>query len=272
MDGRVRLMKRADRLPAMAADETTGMYAIRAVERVCAILDLIQRQPTGLAVAEVAEVAELPRSSAFRYLATLEAQSYVERDPADGTYRIGPAFLPSRPHRLELLVERARPVMEELRDRYRETINLAVLDDNRAVYLEIVESPRTMRLAARPGDRDPLHCTAVGKVIAAMISEGELIAILEREGMPARTHRTITDLPSLLKETAAVTRRGYALDDRENEVDGRCVAVPIEGMGVPAALSLSAPSARFPMSDVSAVAASLAEAVQYVVPEPGDSR
>lgn len=213
-------------------------------------------------MSEVAEAADLPKSSAFRYLATLEGQRYVERDAEEGTYRIGPAFLPSAPHRLDVLVERARPVMEGLRDRYRETINLAVLDGNRAAYLEIVESRRAMRLAARRGDRDPLHCTAVGKGIAVQLTESQIISILEAEGMPARTHRTITDLPSYLKEVALTRRRGYGLDDRENEVDGRCVAVPIPGVGLPAALSLSAPSARFPIAEVSEVADSLAAAVK----------
>lgn len=255
----------------MGADQPTATYSIRAVERVCAILDLMQRSDHSLSVNEVAEVADLPKSSAFRYLATLEARRYVERDPLDGTFRAGPAFLPARARRLDLLVERVRPLMEELRERYEETINLAVLDGTRATYLQIVESPRTMRLAARPGDRDPLHCTAVGKAIASQLPESRVVEILEEEGMPARTHRTITDLPTFFRELAACRRRGYALDDRENEVDGRCVAVPIEGAGVPAALSLSAPSARFPITEVAEVAEALAATAARLIPETGET-
>ena len=89
--------------------------------------------------------------------------------------------------------------------------------------------------------------------------------------MPARTHRTITDLPTFLRELAACRRRGYALDDRENEVDGRCVAVPIEGAGVPAALSLSAPSARFPITEVAEVAEALAATAARLIPETGET-
>lgn len=256
----------------MSADELSQQdYSIRAVERVCAILDLVQRKPAGLTIGEVADAADLPKSSAFRYLATLAAQGYLDRDEATGVYRIGPAFLPARPHRLELLAARARPIMDELCKRYEETINLAVLDGTRVAYLEIVESPRTMRLAARSGDRDPLHCTAVGKAIAVLLDEDDISAILRTEGMPARTDRTITDLQAFLYEVSATRRRGYALDDRENEADGRCVAVPLAGAGVAAALSLSAPSARFPMAEVADVAAALSEAATEMVPEGGDS-
>ena len=250
-------------------DSDAAGYSIRAVERVCAILDLIQRDPVGLTASGVAQAAEIPKSSAFRYLATLETRSYVARDADDGTYRIGPAFLPSSPRALSVLVERARPVMVGLRDRYGETINLAVLEGTRAVYVEIVESLRAMRLAVRKGDRDPLHCTAVGKVIAAQLPESDVISILGAEGMPVRTRRSISDLPTYLKEIATTRRRGYGLDDREYEADGRCVAVSIGGVRVPAALSLSAPSARFPLADVPEVAENLSAAVRQFVSTGG---
>ena len=232
-------------------------YSIRAVERVCDLLDLVQRTEAGFTLADVVAATDLPKSSAFRYLATLEERRYVERDLVTGQFRIGPGFLPLRTRHLDLLLERARPMLEALRDRFGETVNLAVLDGNRTSYAEIVESHKSMRLSARAGDRDPLHCTAVGKAIATLLPAEHLRAILEAEGMPARTDTTITDVATFFGEVELTRDRGYAIDDRENEPDGRCVAVPLGEPHMPMALSLSAPSARFPIEEVETVARAL---------------
>ncbi len=136
-------------------------YAVRAAARVLDILDLLQQSADAVTLADVAEATGLPKSSAFRYLATMESRGYVQRDTAG--YHLGIGFLSSRAPRLEVLAVRARPVLEEVRDRFDETVNLAVLDGTRAVYLEIVESRRGMRFAARRGDREPIHSTALGQ-------------------------------------------------------------------------------------------------------------
>ena len=242
-------------------------YSIRAVHRVCEILDLLQQAPRGAALLDVARATRLPKSSAFRYLATLERRRYVERDPATGSYRAGSAFLPLRAHEPELLARRARPHMERLRDQLEETINLGMLEGNRIIYLEIVESHRSMRLAARRGDRDPLHATALGKAIAAHLAERRVRAILEAEGMARLTPRTLTTLDAYLTELAATRERGYAVDDGEHEIDGRSVAVPVRSSNLPAALSYSAPATRFPVERAEEVAAVLREIAAEVAGE-----
>ncbi|MGH8946738.1 MAG: IclR family transcriptional regulator domain-containing protein, partial [Acidimicrobiia bacterium] len=85
-------------------------------------------------------------------------------------------------------------------------------------------------------------------------------AILDGEGMPQLTRRTITDPDRYLEELEEIRDRGYALDDRENEEDGRCVAAAVPGVGLPAAISISAPASRLPMEEVAEVARALGEA------------
>jgi IclR family acetate operon transcriptional repressor len=247
-------------------DGRTG-YSIRAVHRVCEILDLLQQAPRGAALPDVAKATRLPKSSAFRYLTTLEARRYVERDPVTGSYRAGSAFLPLRAHEPELLARRARPHMERIRDQLEETINLGMLEGNRIIYLEIVESHRSMRLAARRGDRHPLHATALGKAIAAHLPERRVRAILEAEGMVRLTPHTLTTLDAYQAELAATRERGYALDDGEQEIDGRSVAVPVLGANLPAAISYSAPATRFPLERAEEVAAMLHEIATEVAGE-----
>jgi IclR family acetate operon transcriptional repressor len=243
-------------------------YKIRAVERVCDILDLMLEDTDGVSLVQVAEVTELPKSSAFRYLATLESRRFVERDD-DGDYRLGLAFLPFQSRQLELLTQRARPRLEQLRNKFDETINLGMLDGDRVIYLDIVESHRSVRLAARPGDRDRIHSTALGKAIASRLPEERVRNILTAEGMPRLTAATITDPQAYLTEIARVRERGWALDNGENEPDGRCVAVALAGSRLPLALSLSAPASRLSMDRVEEIAAVLADVATQLAEDFG---
>jgi IclR family acetate operon transcriptional repressor len=245
-------------------------YAVRAVVRVMDILDFLQDSPDGRSLLEVSEALALPRSSTYRYLSTLETRGYVQRDGATGQYRLGLAFLPSLGRHLDVLAARARPVMEELRDRLGETINLGVLAGNRIVYVEILESNKAVRLAARRGDRDPIHSTALGKAIASRIGADAVVAILSAEGMSKRTSKTITDETRYLRELEKVRSEGFALDLGENEEDGRCVAVPFQNGRLLAAISLSAPAARLDADLMEEIARELMSAARKI--ETADGR
>lgn len=239
-------------------------YAVRSVTRVLDIIDQLRQTPEGATLGELAAGTRMPRSSVFRYLATLESRGYVERENGTGNFRLGPAFLSSDVRHLRLLAQRARPILEELRDRFEETINLGVLDGTRVVYLEIVESRRGMRFVARRGDREPIHSTALGKAIATLLDDDEIRSILGAEGMAARTNRTITDPDRFIATINQSRQAGYTIDDGENEVDGRCVAVPVRGLPFPAALSLSAPASRLSHEDTETVSRALSEAARRV--------
>lgn len=169
-------------------------YTVRAVDRVCAILDLLQESVDGVSLIELAAATDMPKSSMFRYLWTLEAHRYVERDPASTLYRLGLGFAGMQSRQLEVLRHHSRPWMAKLRDEFGETVNLGIWDGASIIYLDIVESLRGVRLAARPGDRDPLHATALGKAIAAHLPEARVREALELTGMPRRTANTITSL------------------------------------------------------------------------------
>jgi IclR family acetate operon transcriptional repressor len=261
---RFRQLTRAD-------DPSSDRYVVRAVARALDILDSLDSASGGMSLADLAEEVGLPKSSVFRYLSTLGSRGYVQQDRVTGDYRPGLRAIPSRARHLERLRERARPLMEGLRDRFGETINLAVLDGNRIAYLEILESNRAMRLAARVGDRVPVHSSALGKAICATLPDADVTAILRVEGMPMLTPNTITRIPDFLVQIERVRRTGHAIDDREHEEDGRCVAVAIPRESVPAAISLSAPAFRFAMDHVDAVAAALGEAAAALARRRSDA-
>lgn len=250
------------------ADEERD-YSVRAVERVCSILDLLQESVSGVSLIDVAQATDLPKSSAFRYLWTLEAHRYVERDESTGSFRLGLGFVAMQSRQLEVLRQRVRPWLERLRDEFDETTNLGILDGDSVIYLDIIESRRGVRLAAIRGSRDPLHSTALGKAMAAHLPESRVREILKQRGMERRTANTITTPDDYLTELARVKRVGYAVDDGENEVDGRCVAVALPGTRPPAAVSFSAPAARFPLQDVAKVAVALQDLAARITSGPG---
>lgn len=260
---------------ARTDSDTNGesAYSIRAVRRVCDILDLLQSKQGTATLAEVAAVTKLPKSSAFRYLATLETRRYVEHDAETGVYRLGLGLLPLGLLELDLIAERIRPRLEQLRDEYEETLNLAVLEGNGVTYLDIVESPRAMRMASRRGDREPIHSTALGKALAAELPEERVREILAAKGMPAFTERTLTRVDLYLSELQRVREEGFAIDDRENEPDGRCVAVAVTGARPSIAISLSAPISRLPRELLEEVGRRLQAVASTVAAElAGDRR
>ncbi len=241
-----------------------GAYSIRAVQRVCDLLDLLQQEPDGTSLIRAAEVTKLPKSSAFRYLATLESRRYVERDPETGEYRLGLALLPMEARQLDVLTRRVRPYLARLQAEFGETANLGLLDGHNVVYLDIVESDHAMRLAARPGDRDQVHSTALGKALAAGMPSDRVRAILKAEGMKRLTARTITTQGAFMDALEEVREAGYALDDGENEDGARCVAAALSGRNLPLAISVSGPAARFKSEQVPKVTARLIETAREI--------
>ncbi|WP_129670110.1 IclR family transcriptional regulator [Phytoactinopolyspora endophytica] len=247
--------------------ELAKKYTNRSVERVISMLNLLQRSVDGMSLAQVSNSIDMAKPTAFRYLWTLEDAEYVERD-RDGQYRLGLGFVGMHSRGLQILQERARPWLERLRDQTGETANLGVLKGNSIVYVEIVPSKRAVRVEYSPGSQDPLHSTALGKAIASRLPEARVREILEQTDMEERSANTITTVQDYLDELDKVRRRGYGIDDCENDVDGRCVAVPIIGAHIPTAISVSGPASRFPIKDMEQIAASLTEVAGHLAKEP----
>jgi IclR family acetate operon transcriptional repressor len=125
---------------------------------------------------------------------------------------------------------------------------MAVLEGDEVVYVAQVPSRHSMRMFTEVGRRVNPHCTGVGKALLAQLSDPVASEIIGRTGLPARTPHTITDPAALLEELGKIRRRGYALDDEEQEIGVRCVAVPLPGTPTLAAISISGPQGRLPLN------------------------
>jgi IclR family acetate operon transcriptional repressor len=237
----------------MSAEEADS-GRIRAIDRVCDILDLVAAEGP-IALADIALACGIPKTSAFRYLATLEARQYVNRVGDSAEYRLGLAMMSFQSNPFDPLVEAAIPLLETIRDKFGETANLGVLTGNRISYLAIVESKKSVRLAARAEDKDFVHCTALGKAIVSRMPLGEVHTLLG-ETFERRTYKTLTTWDGLERELELVRQNGFAVDDEENELGGRCVAVAVAGP-FKAAISLSAPVSRLAEKELAKAASEL---------------
>ncbi|MGC0251832.1 IclR family transcriptional regulator [Pseudactinotalea sp. Z1748] len=239
-------------------------YPIRAVDRVCDILDTLANASEPVSLPAVAAATELPKSSAFRYLTALEARHYVERTSDGAAYRLGLAFRSQDTRGVEHLSETATAVLGNLRDRLGETTNLGVLDGFKVVHTVVAESPHMMRLAARVGERGLVHATALGKAMCSQLPDDRVRSMLKVSGMPGYTSATITTPADYLRELERVREQGWAVDDEENQVAGRCVAVVIPDISFPAAISVSAPVDRLAPDQVEVVARDLQRAAKAI--------
>jgi IclR family KDG regulon transcriptional repressor len=225
-------------------------YAIQALRRGMNVLDTLLEARTPLKLEEICASTGLPKSTAFRLIVNLLQGEYlVETD--DG-YWLGLKLL-----RFGALVEenldlkqQAHLPLLELRDQVNETVHLAVLDGElRVVYLDKLQAQHAVGLMiSRVGITAPMHCTALGRAMAAFRPEREIREWIREHGLKLYTQATITDEAAFLEELRRIRTRGYAVDQGEYEANVRCVAAPIRDRSgeVIAAVSVSAPDSRMP--------------------------
>jgi IclR family acetate operon transcriptional repressor len=236
---------------------TAGDYIVKPVAKALQTLITLGSAGRDLSLAELCTMLELPKTTVFRYLQTLEAFRFVEHDEDRDCYRLGWQLwqLGSTIRAFSQVREAALGPMRELRDLFDETVNLGVLDGPDVVYVEMAESRRALRMQARLGGHDPACTTALGRAMLAGLPASLVDAHLPAT-MPVRTRHTLQGLAALQEELAATRARGYSLDDEENEEGARCIgAVIVDWQERPvAAISLSAPVSRLPVSRIGTVA------------------
>jgi len=237
------------------------------VMKVLKILEALHSNPSGLQLKQIARQTAINKSTAYRFLAHLQGEGYLYRDDA-GAYVIGPklARMGSGTNFEESLRKMARPVLQKLWTATGETVNLAVLDGQQIMYLDVIESSHTFRFASQNGARRPLYCTALGKAIMAHLPEEETEDLLGSLTFERLTPRTLTQPAKLKKDLVKSRLQGYALDNEEAVLGARCIAAPIFDAGgkVIGAASVSGPLTRITAEKVSAFAALVKEAAHSI--------
>ncbi len=222
--------------------------SVQSVGRTLDILEVLAATDGELGILDLSNRVGLHASTVHRLLATLVLRGYARQSAQTGRYSLGPrALLLGRAFSDHSTIwAEAHAFLKRLVEASGETANLSTLDGDEAVYVDQVASPHLVRMFAIIGRHVPLHSTGCGKVLLAYLEPSERARIIREKGLARSTRYTICSAAALERELADIRRRGYAVDDRENDEDVRCIAAPVcDHTGkVIAALSISGPASR----------------------------
>ncbi|HEX4884586.1 MAG TPA: IclR family transcriptional regulator [Casimicrobiaceae bacterium] len=219
--------------------------------RAFALLERIARADGPVTLREAADGSALPKPTVHRMLAMLEGAGLLLRE-SDGRVSPGPRLARFA---LEALLNAAvraprHAILAGLAEDVGETVNLTMLDGSEVVYLDRVESAWPLRMTLQPGSRVPLHCTASGKLLLALLPAARRAKIVDALELERHTARTITDRRALAAELTRIRRERVATDDEEYLAGLVCIAVPVATPAgrVVASVAVHAPVARMPLA------------------------
>lgn len=238
----------------------------QSVKKAFEILAYVVDNPRRLSLNRMADELRMNKTTLFRFLSTLESIDILAKRgdmyvPGIKLFQMG-SKVPVK----QLIVDKTHPVLRRLTAEVNETVNMGQLSDNRVLYLDKVESSRSLQIHTRIGGFTELHASALGKSILSILPDELRDATIDSLAFESRTPHTITDRTVLMRHIEKVWKDGYATDREELEEGLHCVAVPllIDSFGFFGALSLSGPSARFTEVLMAELAAKLNRAVREI--------
>lgn len=235
---------------------------VQSVDRALQILEILGDKGE-CGVTEIATELNIHKSTASRLLASLLSRQLVEQLSDRGRYRLGIGLV-----RLAGTVSSnlgpvvgSRAITRELADKYGETVNIAVLDENKVLYVDQVAGSHIMTMSSWLGQIVPVYVTATGKVLVAWLDDKK-----RKSTFPAKFEKlaknSITSASLFEKELAKVRERGYAIADEEMEDSFTAVAAPIRDshQDVVAAVVVSGPTSRMHKLNLDSVGKTLVKA------------
>ena len=204
---------------------------VQSAARIFSIIETLAQSPKGLPLQEVAAKTGLAKSTAHRLLASLIQLGYVLQDGMNGHYRLTLKMfeLSSGVVSQMDILSIAKPYLDRLAMRCGEAVHLVIRDGVDVLYLYKSEVGG-MRMGSRIGLRSPMYCTGVGKAIMATLTPEEVESIWKQSHRKVYTQHTITTYSQLLRQLEKVKRNGWAVDDEENELGIRCLALALPGL------------------------------------------
>lgn len=242
-------------------------YNVRAVERAARILASFDNENPTMGLTEIAQAVDLHKSTTHRIVTTLVHYGFLERASDGGRYRLGIrlANLGFRVIQRMDLRKEALPVMTQLRDQWDETCDLSIFDDDHVLYIEVMHSNHTLRIAAAVGQHLPAHCTASGKLFLANMEPDALETFLERT-LTGHTCNTVTSPAELRSQLDQIREKGFSIDQEEYEAGIFAVSAPIRDQSgkMVAALSIPSPTSRMTSERITEISAALIEASRSI--------
>lgn len=221
-------------------------YTIAAVIKALRTLKQFNPSRKEMTLTELSNCCDITKSSMLRILASLEAEGFVKYDEETKKYKLGITIFHLGNTAFEFLNIKkvALPILKNAAAESQLLIHLAVLEEDEIVVIDRVwptENLDMFALISSVGGSVPVHCTGVGKVLAAYANDRQQKMLLDHCDFKSYTERTIDNSDDFRKELEVVKRSGVGFNDGEHEPYLRCLTRPIynsEGTVV-AAVSLS---------------------------------
>lgn len=199
-----------------------------AVSKVLDIVGILLNRKESITILELAEITGTPASTLYRIVSELVSRGFVTRH-AGGRYTLGPVFLRfSKSGDVDKLVDLALPYLSQLSGEVNQSVNLAILQGNKAVCVLIIHHILNTNMANRTALVVPLHSTSVGKILLAYLEPAMMKTIIKTEGLQDYTKNTITDFSELEQSLADTRERGIAFDYEEYHTGLASIAAPIK--------------------------------------------
>jgi DNA-binding IclR family transcriptional regulator len=219
---------------------------VKLVARTLDVIELFAQARRPLPLTELAQGLGAPMSSCLALVRTLVARGYLYEVRRRGGY-----YPTARLQALSALIqtgdpwlEQVRPHLLALRDAANETVMLGKIQDGAVVFLDVVESMQPVHYAARPGERRPLHTSAVAKAILARMTPAERDGVLAAADFRRYTEHTLATRDALCAEVERVQVQGWAANVGESVEDLTGLAVALDLGGEWYALCMAGPTPR----------------------------
>jgi len=206
-------------------------YRVEALAKGLRILSLFDEQRPSWRVSDLVAATGLPMPTVYRVVMTLASEGYLDHLPS-GDYRPGVRTLTLGTAALRSLdfVGIATPKLRELGERTGETVNLAVLNGDRVLYLVRLRNSDLVTANIQVGSTLPAVHTSIGKLLLAYLDESDLEARITDASFSANSGPNAkVSLAELRGEFAAIRDQGWAMQDEELAYGLRSVAAPITG-------------------------------------------
>lgn len=220
--------------------------SVKSATRVLDVLQFFARKPEPASLATLCAALNLPKSSGHALLETLRQEGFL--------YWMGRqrGYYPTRRWRdLGEAITRHDPilsimsaVLKRVTERSGETAILAKREGNQVLYLDVMEPDRTLRFSAFAGQVKPLHSSASGRALLALISQEDRTRLIKDLKLEAYSEHTITNAEKLLDVVREGEKRGYHIAIGEYQQETAAIAVGLELGGECYALLIGGPSQR----------------------------
>jgi len=233
----------AERLKAKS--KARDRNGVQVIARAADILRALEGSK-GMSLGQLAGRVHLPKSTVQRIINALDSENFVVSASPGGRVRLGPALVRIA-HSIRFpIAETARPYLRELSEKTGETVDLALLDGDKAVFVEQIPGSHRLRAVSAIGVSFPLHCTANGKAMLAAMEDASLSQLKKRMHLTAFTENSIQSWEKLEQELRRIRETGIAFDREEHSIGISAIGTAIIGFeGEIAAITIPTPTVRF---------------------------